>query len=60
MTTIQDLDDVIEMFPEEANDEDLRIAENRPKLQNPGAGIDILFMSLDGKTYKSGNKLFIR
>ena len=32
MTTMQDLDDVIKMFPEEANDEYFRSSENRPKI----------------------------
>ena len=34
----------IKIFPEEANDEDLRSAENRTKIKNAGAGMDQLVM----------------
>ena len=44
LTNMQDLDDTIDMFPEEANDEGLRSAENMPKKQNAGTGIDRLVM----------------
>ena len=40
MTTMQDLDDLVEIFREEANNEDLRSAKNRPKGQNSGAGVN--------------------
>ena len=56
---MQDLDDLIEIFPEEANDEYFRSAENRPKRQNYGTRIDQLIMSFDGNTYNSGNKIFM-
>ena len=46
---IQDINEVINMFPEEASAEVLRRAENRTKLENSGVGIDILVMSFDGK-----------
>ena len=58
--TMQDLDDVIKMFPEGASDEVLRSSENRPKRDNFGSGIESLVMSFDEKTYKSVNKLFTR
>ena len=48
------------MFPEGATDEILRSAQKRPKRDTSGTGIDRLVISFDGKTYKSGNKLFIR
>ena len=60
MTTMQDLDEVVEMFPEEANDKKFRSAKNRPKRQNSGIGIDRLVVSFDGKTYKLGKQLFMR
>ena len=41
---MQGLDELIEMFTEETNGEYLRRAENRPKRQNAGAGIDRLVM----------------
>ena len=44
MTTIQDLDDVIEMFPEVASDEVLRSAQCRPKRENTVSGIYRLVM----------------
>ena len=50
----------LRIYPEEANDEDLRSAESRPKRQNAGTGIDRLVMSFNGKTYKSGKKFFMR
>ena len=65
------VDDLIKMFPEEAiceglrstleevNDEKLRSAKSRPKRNNAGTGIYRLFVSFDGKTYKSGKKIFI-
>ena len=52
MTNIQYLDGVIEMFPEEANDEDLRSAKNRPNIKNSGTGMDQLVIPFDGNTYK--------
>ena len=57
---MQYLDEVVEMFPEEANNEDTKSAQNRPKIHNADTGIEILFISFDGKTYKSGNKFFMR
>ena len=44
------------MFPEEANNEDLRSAEGRQKTQNNGTGIDRLVMYFDENTYNSGKK----
>ena len=44
MKNTQDLDEVIKMLPEEANDEILRRSDNRPTIHNSGAGIDILVM----------------
>ena len=58
MTNIQYLDDVIEMFSEEANDEDLRSAKNRPNIKNSGTGMDQLVIPFDGNTHKSENQLF--
>ena len=37
---IQDINQVIEMFPEDKDNEVLRSAESRPKKENSGAGID--------------------
>ena len=66
--TMNEVDDIIEMFPEgangeslrstpeEANDEYLRSAESSPKRQNSKTGIYILVMSFDQNTYKSGKK----
>ena len=42
MTNIQDLDDVMKIFPEEEKDEYLRRAKNRPKIQNSSAVIERL------------------
>ena len=44
------------MFPEEANDEDLRSAKNRPNIKNSGTGMDQLVIPFDGNTYKSENQ----
>ena len=69
--TMQEVDNIINMYPEEANceglriypeeanDEDLRSAESRPKRQNAGTGIDRLVMSFDGNNYKSGTQFFM-
>ena len=51
---------MIEIFPEEASDEFLRSAENRPNIENSGAGIDRLLMPFDDNTYTSGNKFYDR
>ena len=69
---MQEVDDIIEMFPgeendegsrrspEEANDKDLRIAKSRPMRQNAGTVVDLLVMSFGGNTYNSGKQLFMR
>ena len=53
---MQDLDNVIKMFPEEANYGDFSSSENSPKIQNA----DQLVMYFDGKTHKSGNQFLIK
>ena len=53
---IQDINEVIDMFPEDKDDEFLSSAESRPKREIYGAGIDQLLMSFDGNTYSSGGK----
>ena len=69
---MQELDDIIEVLPEEENDEGLRSApqeendeylrssESMPKRQNSRTGIDRVVMYFDEKTYKSGKTLFTR
>ena len=47
---MQEIDDVIKIFPEKANYEVLRSAKSIPKRQNSGKGIDQLLMSFDLKT----------
>ena len=47
---MQEIDEVIKMFPEEKGGEDLSSAEIRPKRENAGAGIDRLLMYFYGKT----------
>ena len=42
MTNKHNLDELIKLFLEEANNEYLRRAKNRPKIQAAGAGIYIL------------------
>ena len=63
---MHEVDDIIEIFPEGANDEGLRStteesnyeylrsAKSRPKRQNSGTGIYRLVMSFDGNNYKPG------
>ena len=51
--TMQEVDDIIDIFPEEANDEDLRRSKIRPKRHDTGTDIDRLVLSFDGNTYKS-------
>ena len=51
---------MVEMFPEEASNEVLRSAENRPKRKNYGKGIDLLVILFDGKTHKSVMHYFMR
>ena len=51
---MQEINEVIEMFPSEKDGEVLRSAESRPKRENAGAGIDRLLMYLDGNKYKLG------
>ena len=70
--TMQELDNIIDIFPEKTNNEGLRSApeeanddsfmrsKSRPKRQNSGTGIDRLVMSFNGKTYKSGKQFFMR
>ena len=57
---MQDIDEVVEVFPEEEKCEYMRSAENIQKRQNSGSFIDRLVMEFYEKTYKSGNKLFMR
>ena len=54
---MQDTNEVIEIPPEEKDDEVLRSAESIPKREKAGAGIDRLLMSFDGRTYNLGNFL---
>ena len=54
---MQDINEVIDMFLEDKDDEVFRSAGSRPKRENTGAGIDRLVMSFDGKTYHSGKQL---
>ena len=42
MKNMQDLDEVVKMFPEEENDEYLRSTGHQPKRNNADAVIDIL------------------
>ena len=56
---MQDINDVIEMFPEEKYDEVLRRAESIPKRENDGAGIDRLVMFFMG-THTSRGNFFMR
>ena len=51
---MQDVNELIEMFPEEKGGEVLRSAEIRPKRENFGAGIYKLVIYFDGNTYSSG------
>ena len=57
---MQDINGIIEISPEEKDNEVLRIAESIPKRENSGGGIEQLVMSFDGKTYKSGKKYLMR
>ena len=59
MTNKHNLDELIKLFLEEANNEDLRRAKNRPKIQAAGAGIYILVVSFYWRTYNSGNQLLM-
>ena len=45
---MRDINEVIEMFPEDKYNEVLRGAEIRPKRENDGAGIYQLVMSFNG------------
>ena len=66
---MQEVDYIIEIFPEEANDEGLtsspeesnyeylRSAKIRSKIQNYGTGIDRLGLSFYEETYKSGRNI---
>ena len=68
MYTMQEVDDIIDIFPEGANCEGLRStpeganyeylrrAESRSNRQKSGTGINQLFMSFDRSTYESGKK----
>ena len=49
----QDINEVIEIIPEDKYDEVLSSMETRPKRDNTGVGIDQLVNSFYGKTYKS-------
>ena len=51
---MQNINEVVYMFPEEKDSEFLRSAESRPKREYSGAGIDRFVISFDWKTYKSG------
>ena len=48
------------IFTEEKSYEYLRSAGSRPKREKYGTGIDLLAMSVYGKTYKSSNNYFER
>ena len=48
------------MFPEEASNEVLRSAENRPTIEYYRAGIYCLVISFGGKTYNSRKKFLMR
>ena len=52
---MQDINEVIEIFPEEKDDEILRSAKNRPKKKYFGIGIDRLVMFLMGRHTSRGN-----
>ena len=51
---MQYINESIEMFTEDIDDEVLRSAEIIPKRDNNGAGIDKLVTSYDGKTCMQG------
>ena len=51
---MQDILEVIEMFPKEKYYEVLRSAKSIPKRENTGTGIDQFVMYFDGKIYKLG------
>ena len=57
---IQDINEVVRMFPEDKDGEVLSSAEIRPNRQNSGAWIDRLVLSFYGKTYNSGEQFLIR
>ena len=51
---MQDANVVIDILPEDKDDEVLGRAEIRLKRENARSGIDLLVMSFYGKVYKSG------
>ena len=57
---MQDINEVIYMFPKEKDGEVLRGAESRPKMENAGTGIYQLVIYFDSRAYKSGKRFFMR
>ena len=53
MMNMKYLDEVVDIFPKEANNEDFRRSGKRSKRQNNDVDIDRLVMSFDRNTYKS-------